>query len=295
MNTRHLRYFVGIASAGTLSAAAERLYVTQSALSRAVAELERTLDCRLLERTKRGVVPTPQGAVLLRRARRLLLDLDAIPGELRAEASEPKGHVRLAMPTGVRDRLTRPLLVLLRRRHPGIRVDITESTARHNREAVLEGLADLAVTTEVESATSLHVTRLYADRLCLVGPPDANLSLRAPQAITCLSGKPLLLIQSPNNIRAIVDRVLRRLRSSDPPVMEASSSPLLINLVEDGHGFTVLPESTVAGAVKQRRVCAAPIARLALTWVLVLPKDRSVPHCVRLTADALKEVSRTTA
>ena len=84
--------------------------MTQSALSRAVADLEQELECVLLERNQRGVAPTRQGVALLNRARQILADVESLRAELLEERNEPVGRVRLAMPIGVRDRLTRPLV-----------------------------------------------------------------------------------------------------------------------------------------------------------------------------------------
>src|SRR5262245_30507763 len=138
MNLRHLRYFVEIASTGSLKRASELLYVTQSALSRAVAELEAEFGCPLLDRNRRGVVPTREGASLVKRARRILMDVDSIRDELLEEEDEPTGHVRFAIPIGVRNRLTLPLVSRLRERYPRIRIDIADGTAHDNRTALLE-------------------------------------------------------------------------------------------------------------------------------------------------------------
>jgi len=290
MNVRHLRYFVEIASTGNLRRASEGLYISQSALSRAVAELEHELGCVLLERTKLGVTPTRQGVALVRRARRILLDVDSLRAELLDEEDEPTGHVRLAMPIGVRDRLTRPLVARLRRDFPRIRVDIADGTTHENRAAVLEGLADIAVVHEFERGLPLLSRRLYVDPLCLVGPRKAGFALDTPLEVKALAQVPLLLPHPPNQIRATVDAALKKLRRLALPVMEVSASPLLLDLVQDGHGCTVLPQSLVAAAVKLRRVSAAPIGNLRLIWVAAWPKDRPVSRCVRVTLEALFEV-----
>jgi len=291
VNIRHLRYFVEIASTGSLRRASETLYVTQSALSRAVADLEREMECTLLERSQRGVTPTRHGATLVKRARRILLDVDAIRSDLLNEEDEPTGHVRLAMPIGVRDRLTRPLVSRLRKEYPGIQVDIADGTAHDNRVALLEGLADLAVIHQLERRLPLNSRRLYVDPLCLVGPRHARLRLDAALELSALGRHPLILIHSPNQIRSTVDTALKRLRRTAQPVMEVSSSPLLIDLVEDGHGYTVLPQSLVAAAVKQQRVSAAPLGTLRVTWVAAWPRGRAVSRCVQIALDTLIAVA----
>lgn len=276
-----------IASAGNLRRASEGLYISQSALSRAVAELEKELGCALLERSPLGVTPTRQGAALVRRARRILLDVDSLRADLLEGEDEPTGHVRLAMPIGVRDRLTRPLVARLRKNYPKIRVDIADGTAHENRTAVLEGLADIAVVHEFERGLPLLSRRLYVDPLCLVGPRKAGFDPASPVELKTLAQHPLLLPHAPNQIRSTVDAALRKLRRMALPVMDVSASPLLLDLVEDGHGCAVLPQSLLGTALRQRRVSAAPIGNLRLIWVAAWPKDRPVPRCVQVTLDTL--------
>ena len=287
MNIRHLRYFLEIVSTGSLRRASEVLYVTQSALSRAVSDLESELGCELLERSQRGVKPTRHGILFLARARAILSDLDSLKADLLEERSQPVGHVRLAMPIGVRDRLTRPLVRKLRSDYPNVRIDIADGNAHENRAAVLDGSADVTVIQELDRGLPLNYKRLYVDPLCLVGPRSAGFKLDKPLNLSVLAQHPLLLIRAPNQIRWSVDAALRRLRAKTEPVMEVSSSPLLLDLVEDGHGYTVLPESLITDAVKRRTLSAAPLATLKVTWVAAWPKGKSLSPAVRSALDTL--------
>lgn len=287
MNLRHLRYFVEIVSTGSLRRASEILYVTQSALSRAVADLEQELECVLLERNQRGVAPTRQGVALLNRARQILADVESLRAELLEERNEPVGRVRLAMPIGVRDRLTRPLVRRLKQDYPNIRVDIADGNAHENRAAVLEGLADIAVIHELERGLPLNYRRIYVDRLCLVGPGAAGLQMRKSLPLGSLAEHPLLLIRAPNQIRWTVDLALRKLNAKMQPVMEVSSSLLLLDLVEDGHGYTVLPESLVSEAVQQRDISAARLGTLTVTWVAAWSKAKLLSDPVRIALQTL--------
>lgn len=291
MNIRHLRYFIEVASTGSLRRASEVLYVTQSALSRAIMELESELGCVLLERHQRGVRPTRQGLAFAQGGRRILADVDSLRSEVLAQDTEPVGHVRLAMPVGMRDLITRPLVRNLRRDYPGIRVDVADGNAHENRGAVLEGQADVAVIQELDRGLPLNYRRMYVDALCLVGPRSANFSFHKPLPLSSLSGPSLLLIRPPNQIRWTVDAALRRLMMKTEPAMEVSSSMLLLDLVEDGHGYTVLPQSLVIEAVRHRALSAAPLGKLNVTWVTVWPKGKPASRAIQATLDTLREIS----
>jgi len=291
MNIKHLHYFVEIVSCGSLSQAAERVYVTQSALSRAVSQLELELDCRLLERTPQGVVPTPQGYALLQRARRILHESQSIAEDLKLQAGTLRGRVQLAMPMGLRNRLTRPLVQRLRHVHPALRIEINETTSRGARVALDDEAVDLAVLTGSETAGRLTTVPLFSDRVCLVGPAGSALSMRRAVPPSTLGTLPLVLLRAPNNLRAVVDRILRRMRVDTPPVLEVSSSQLALSLVADGHGYTVLPQSTVETMGERRDLALAPLGKLALTWMVAVPQDRPVAHGARVIARMLHEIA----
>ena len=295
MNIKHLGYFVEIVSCGSLSQAAERVYVTQSALSRAVSQLEQQFECRLLERTTKGVVPTPQGYALLQRAQRILQESQAMAEDLKLPGTALRGRVRLAMPMGLRNRLTRPLVQRMRQAYPQLRIEITETTSRGARAALDEGSVDLAVLTESERAGRLSTVPLFTDRLCLVGPGSSALSMGRTVPTAALGTLPLVLLRAPNNLRAVVDRILRRLRVDTPPALEVSSSQLALSLVTDGHGYTVLPRSTVEsmadGMAGRHELRLAPLGKLALTWMVAVPQDRPVPQGARIMAQLLHELA----
>ena len=124
---RHLVYFREVARQLHFRKAAETLGVAQPALSRAIAQLEAALDADLLNRTRRGVEVTPAGRHLRERIEPLLRQLNAIPRELSALASGEVGQVRVAF-TGLAMATVLPgILREFHRRHPGIKLELTES------------------------------------------------------------------------------------------------------------------------------------------------------------------------
>jgi LysR family transcriptional regulator, nitrogen assimilation regulatory protein len=108
---------------------------------------------------------------------------------------------------------------------------------------------------------------------------------------SALAGRPLLQIRAPNQIRWVVDSALRRLAAPTEPTMEVSSSIIQLDLVEDGHGFTVLPRSLLLEAVQQRAISAAPLARLSVTWVAAWQKGKQPARATQIALDTLLEIS----
>lgn len=95
MQLRHLRAFLALCEEGNYTRAAARLHTTQPSLTRTIQQLERLVECRLVERTSRRFALTAEGAELLEHARRIIADVDTVTADLRARATVQIGFAWL--------------------------------------------------------------------------------------------------------------------------------------------------------------------------------------------------------
>lgn len=123
---RHLRYFVSVAEALNVSRAAQRLRVSQPALSRQIRDLEGELGCRLLERGNSGVALTKEGREFLRGARQVLASSDALLAKMQGAASAERPPLRLTHFGTLVAQLMSPFLRKFIKRHPQVRLQIEE-------------------------------------------------------------------------------------------------------------------------------------------------------------------------
>ncbi|MBV1857910.1 MAG: LysR family transcriptional regulator [Nannocystaceae bacterium] len=161
-----LRYFVAIVEAGTYRRAAQRLHLTQPALSAAVTRLEATVGARILDRGRRGASVTAAGGALLPHARAALA---AVEAGIRAVAEIEglrDGEVRLAAGATACTYLLPSILSHYRDAHPGIRFLLREASADEALENLHAGDIDIAVTTSADGEP------WYTDELILVRAPD---------------------------------------------------------------------------------------------------------------------------
>ena len=124
METQHLRTFVEIVRQGSFAAAARRLDLATSQVTRAVAGLENELGARLLHRTTRKVTLTESGSAYFERVSALLEQLDAAADDLRSSTSEVRGLVRLTASVALGQKLVIPLLPKLHQMYPGLELDL---------------------------------------------------------------------------------------------------------------------------------------------------------------------------
>lgn len=146
ISTRQLRYFVEIASSGSFSAAAERLYIAQSALSRQIKELEQQLDTPLFERTARQPRLTAAGAAFLPRARTLLQELEKAGDLARAIGQGQTGSLRLSHSSTVP--LTGTLLQRLStwlHDNTGVSMEIAQLSSEGQLQELADGRLDIGL------------------------------------------------------------------------------------------------------------------------------------------------------
>src|SRR5450830_1611334 len=146
MNLRRLKYFGKIVDIGSLSQAAEILFIAQPALSQQLATLEGEVRQQLLVRTKRGVTPTEAGKVLYRHAQVILRQCEQAQIDLNAAGRGLSGQVSVGLAPGTAaSALSLPLLRTVRARHPGVLLYLNENYGTTLSELIMNGRMDMAV------------------------------------------------------------------------------------------------------------------------------------------------------
>ncbi|KAF1048344.1 LysR family transcriptional regulator [Xylophilus sp.] len=166
--TAEIEALVLVAEHGSLSAAARRLGVSPSAVSKTMSRLEARLGVRLLQRSTRRVQLTPEGVELYERGKRVLADLDEAEATVAAR-SAPRGLVRISASTSTGQRLLVPLVGRLLETHPGLRLDL-DFTAQV--VDLLAGGVDIAIRWGRLPASDMVARLLGRTRQVVVGAPD---------------------------------------------------------------------------------------------------------------------------
>jgi len=170
MDLRQLRYFLAIAEAGSFTAAARRLHVSQPALGYQVKQLEERHGLALLERHSRGVALTPAGAILADHARRIFAEVEAAEGALAALRAAPAAALTLGVaPTP--GRALAPDLVAASASGAEARLALREGLSDELARAVAAGELDAALCYDPLGTERLEAIPLYTEDLYLVGAP----------------------------------------------------------------------------------------------------------------------------
>ena len=145
MELHALRYYLAVCEYGTMSRAAEALHVTQPALSRQIAQLERELGCELLERHSRSVTPTEQGLYLRRRAQEIVGLADQTAADFSHDEEIVAGDIHIGAGESVAMRQIARQVAEFRRRYPQVRFHLHSAIATDLIERLEHGLDDLVV------------------------------------------------------------------------------------------------------------------------------------------------------
>ena len=274
MELRHLRYFVTVAGELHFGRAAERLFISQPALSQQIRSLEGELGLKLLERTSHGVRLTPEGAAFLPEATAVVQQAERAVEIARALAQGASGHLRLSyvrtIPGGLPERIVREY----RRRFPRVEVSADAGSTGANVARLLTGELDVAfVHPPLEHAAELGCVEISSEPLVVAIPSTHPLSRRRRIRRDQLTGLPLVYFPRANS-PAVYDRGLAQVygaaRAPEIVRTEPTEERMLV-AVADGAGITLLPEARAAtlrypGVTYRRFVEPEPTVALGVAF-----------------------------
>ncbi|MDB5744823.1 MAG: hypothetical protein JWR68_3138 [Polaromonas sp.] len=265
MNLRALRYFVAIADAGSLTAAAAAISIAQPALTRQLRELETDLGVQLLQRTARGVLLTPSGVTLYESAQRMLAEATRV----RQQLARPQDTSLTPVVLGASPTLARVLLPYLfencQRSLAGVQLRAREAFTPALLDWLERGVVDMAIVTNPEAGRALTLHPLLGEPFALVS--HQSLRLAPVVSVSQLSRIPLLMTSLH---RSIVERQLLHLGGKLNIQGEIDSVDSIRELVMQGRWATVMPVSVFKEPRATETVVMSEISGVQLNRLLVL-------------------------
>ncbi len=288
LNLNHLHTFAQVIGHGSFSAAAERLNLSQPAISLHVRLLEQRLNLRLIERVGKRLKPTAAGLTLLEHIGRI----DAVVEDaLLALSSHAHGVVgQVAIGTGATAciHLLPSLLQALRQQFPALDVRVSTGNTDGILKAVEENRLDLALVTLPAAGRSLSVTPLLADELVAIFAASAQ-DLPEPISPAALSEAPLVAFEAGSNTRLLINEWYLQAGLRVKPVMELGSIEAIKEMVAAGLGYSIVPRMSVAAEHHRRglhvRSLTPPLSR---TLGIALRQDKPVSKALRQVLEALQ-------
>jgi LysR family carnitine catabolism transcriptional activator len=286
---RELDVFLTLADTLNYRRAAERLHLSQPAVSGVIQRLEESLGSALFERSTRAVRLTEAGLVFQERIRLLRLQADAAVEAVRDVAELREGRVRVAALPSLAAGWLPGVFAQFMQAWPGIRIDLDDALSDACIALVRGGQADfaLAASGAAESAaTDLHSRRLCSDRFHLVCPVGHPLASEARLTARKLAPWPFIQMARHSSVRQALDAALHPLRLN--AVFEVEHLATVMGLVEAGLGISVVPALTLFHFRRDSLVTRPlPIASLTRTVYLVRRREGSLSVAAQALHDLI--------
>jgi LysR family transcriptional regulator, hca operon transcriptional activator len=275
MELRHLRYFVAVAEAGSLTIAAQRvLHTSQPSLGRQIRDLEGEVGTQLLTRRARGIELTPAGRAFLEHARSVLSQVEAATQAARRIAHPAKPCFSIGFLTGHELTWMPETLRILRDELPNIDVMISSQYSPPLADAIVKGNVDAGFLRREQGVPELAFRTLVKEPLIVVLPSAHRLAKRKTVAPGDLVGETFVGVSNTAPVlRAIIDDYLKRSGANITPDHETEHVVMGVSLVASTGGVALLP--AYARNFLTRSVTSRPLKGATPTVDLVFGYKKS--------------------
>ena len=242
LTLRHVRAFVEVAHHGSFRRAAEKLFLSQPALTITINQLEEIVGASLLRRTTRRVNLTMEGEDFLPIAERLVADFDRAISDLKTSVRRRGGQVAIAVLPSLTINLLPDLLTRFKSANPEIRVILRDDNARGVQRQVLNNESDFGISNRWEDDSELVYTPLTLDPVGLVCPPDHPLGKsNKPLPWSKLDGLAFVGMSQDTGVNKLINAVEGCPESIRFPEYEVLTMAALGGILEARLAITALP------------------------------------------------------
>ncbi len=250
MQIETLKVFCDLVESRSFSRAAVRNFITQSAVSQQVKNLETRFETQLLRRDGKSVSPTPAGRVFYERSRSILDSFEHMQLEMKSIGQDMGGSVRVATIYSVGLYEISIVVKTFLRIYPKVNLHVEYSSGARVYEDCLRGALDLGIVTYPEARKGLRIISLPADKLVLICAPDHALAKRHHVDIHKLNGLNYIAFEKGIASRRALDRIFQEHGIQVNIVMEFDNIETIKRSVEIGAGVSIVPLLSVQKEVQ---------------------------------------------
>ncbi|WP_423460368.1 LysR family transcriptional regulator [Ottowia sp. VDI28] len=251
--------FQEVARCGSIRAAAERLFVTPSALSRELQKLEDDLGVVLFERRARGMVLTAAGKIYLNHVRDSLNGIERMRSELDALQNLHRGHVSILSVEGYASDFLAPSIAQFQDDYPNITFALRITGASAVVSGIANGEADIGLVFNLQPSEDMHsVLHLHVPLLAVMAPGHP-LARRKSLTLSQLASQRLALPDTSFGMRRLIDLQSQMSKVRLAPALEANSLAVLRAFARTGGGITMLSRMSIRDDLVTRQLVGVPL------------------------------------
>lgn len=270
MEIKQLRTFATVAELGSLAKASDRLRIAQPALSRQIKQLEHELRTDLFVRNGRGMILTEAGQLLRSKVGNIVRQIEQARDDVLSMSGNPFGLVVLGITPTVSSVLSARLARRAMQELPDIRLRIIESNGGHLVEWLHRNEMDMAIVYGPAKDLHLSAHPLGSDELMFVGPRASGLDSLEVVELEQVIEKPLIMPSHSNGLRSLAEKAAARCGKDLNIIVEADCFRVIVDIVKQGVGYTMLPPSSIRQEIEQGALEAVCISKPVIRRQLVL-------------------------
>ena len=250
MHIETLKVFCDVVETGSFSVAASQNFITQSAVSQQLRALEAKYRCKLLERSRGGAKPTPQGDILYRASREIIDRYRDVESELQLSCAVVGGHLRVAIVYSVGLHELPAYLKEYLRSYPEVNVHVEYSRPNKIYDNVIAQQIDLGVVAYPQKHPQICVTPIREDHLVLAVPPEHALAGTKRIPVSRLNGETVVAYERDIATRKATDQMLRSHHVTVSYNGEYDNIETIKRAVEIGQGVAIVPLPSIRHEVE---------------------------------------------
>lgn len=241
VSRRQIQAFVHVYRSGSLTRAAEKMFVTQPMVSVLIRQLEDTIGVRLFDRTTRSLRPTTAAHESISRAERILREFGELERGFDEATRRRHGWIHIGASPAVASSLIPAAMAEFRRLYPEIQVMLHDLAPEDLVGSVVDETVELSIGTPPDVSNEVTLTPLINDRVCVICTRDSPLARQPRIPWTEIAALPTVTVRKGTGIRAIIDETMTRLGLRFEPTHEVSYLTTALSLTRHGLGISILP------------------------------------------------------
>jgi DNA-binding transcriptional LysR family regulator len=295
MDFTALRYFSATAQTSSIRAAADRLHVSPSAISRQIAKLEHELRVPIFDRRSQGMKLTPAGEILLSTIDGVMREFSRVKSHIAALQDLQAGSVDIYSFQTAIESLVAPVLNRFHVQYPDVTFNVRMSSTDEAIEALISGVAEVGLVLNAPVRDNITRLEVFRDRMVAAFSPKHPLAGRKILSLRDLEGFPLILTESSFGLRQQLDRVFAK-HSFMPTTFCVTNSLALVKEVAGiGKHCTLLPRFAVEQELAKGSLRIAAVREFAdepLVFCICLRGDRSLSPAAKVFMDIVIDYCR---
>jgi len=291
-----VRVFMSVVQAGSMGKAAKRLATSQPAISRSIAELESSLGVRLLDRSHKGIEPTPYGRALLKRGAVVFDELQQGVKDIQFLADPTAGELRIGASIAIAGGFVASLVNRMSQRHPRLVFQILATDTATAYRALLERQVDLAVMHIIEPIAEeyLNSELLFRDPHVVVAGAQNPWTRRRRLRLSDLLNEPWTLPMADSPYGRVVFEAFRARGLGIPRTLVTSTLPVRSALLATGRFLSMVPRVVMRFPVRNQGLKTLPIdlPTTVRPLALITLKNRTINPAAKLFTNFAREAAK---